>query len=49
MHKRSAGTIKNVTADKTVFDALLGALIASPPIRKDDLKPKRKKKRTKKA
>jgi hypothetical protein len=41
MPKRSA-TLKNVTVDKAASDALLGALIASKPIRKDDLKPKRK-------
>ena len=34
--------LKNVTVDRAAFDAILGALIASPPIRKDDLKPKRK-------
>jgi hypothetical protein len=36
---------------KAQFDALLRKLIASPPIRQDDLKPKRKapKKRAKKA
>lgn len=41
--------LKNVTVDKSSFDALLGRLIASPPIRKDDLKPKQKtvKKRAK--
>ncbi|MBZ5673246.1 MAG: hypothetical protein LAP61_03285 [Acidobacteriia bacterium] len=49
MPKRSAPALKNVTVDKSAFDALLGVLIASPPIRKDDLKPKRKSKRAKKA
>ncbi len=44
MHKRSAGTIKNVTVDKNAFVAVMRKLIASPPIRKDDLKPKRKAK-----
>ena len=44
------GTAKNIVADKSHFDAILRKLIASPPIRKDDLKPKRKaRKRTKKA
>jgi hypothetical protein len=47
MPKRS--TLKNVTVEKGAFDTLLRALIASPPIRQDDLKPKRKKKRAKKA
>src|SRR5665213_3574149 len=41
MPKRTTA-LKNVSVDKSAFDALLGALIASPPIRKDDLKPKRK-------
>jgi hypothetical protein len=51
MPKRSLGAYKNVVVEKTVFDALLRKLIASPPIRQDDLKPKRKapKKRAKKA
>lgn len=50
MPKRNTGTLKNVSVDKSAFDAILGALIASPPIRQDDLKPKRKapKKRAKK-
>ena len=47
---RSPATV-NVIADKSQFDAILRRLIASKPIRKDDLKPKRRtaKKRTKKA
>jgi hypothetical protein len=49
MPKRTSA-LKNVTVGKAAFDALLGALIASKPIRKDDLKPKRKvaRKRTQK-
>ena len=48
MPKRSTGTLKNVMVDKDTFVAIMRKLIASPPIRKDDLKPKRKraKKRT---
>ena len=42
MPKRTTGTLKNVTANKAEFDLILGALIASPPIRKDAIKPKRK-------
>jgi hypothetical protein len=42
MPKRAPAPLKNVTVDKSAFDALLGALIASKPIRKDDLKPKRR-------
>jgi len=38
--------IANIAVDKGRFDAILGTLIASPPIRQVDLKPKRK--RTKK-
>jgi hypothetical protein len=32
---------KNVIVDRGAFETLMLALIASPPIRKDDLKPKR--------
>jgi hypothetical protein len=42
MAKRSTAALKNVSVDKAAFDALLGRLIASKPIRKDDLKPKRR-------
>ena len=34
--------LKNVAVDKSAFDSLLSRLIASPLIRKDDLKPKRR-------
>jgi hypothetical protein len=34
--------LKNVTVDKSAFDNIMGILIATPPIRRDDLKPKRK-------
>ena len=47
MPKRTTTALKNVTVDKAAFDAILGVLIASPPIRKDDLKPKRKRKLSK--
>ena len=40
MPKRT--TLKNVMVDKDAFEAIMRKLIASPPIRKDDLKPKRK-------
>jgi len=42
------GTLKNVLLDKDAFEVIMRKLIASPPIRKDDLKPKRKRKRVKK-
>ena len=47
---RQAKTVKtaNATVSKAYLDALLQKLIASPPIRTDDLKPKRKKTREKK-
>jgi hypothetical protein len=38
-----------LTVDKSAFDAIMRKLIASGPIRKDDLKPKRKTKRAKEA
>lgn len=41
------GTLKNVLLDKDAFEVIMRKLIASPPIRKDDLKPKRKRKRVK--
>ena len=41
MPKRTTPALKNVTVDKSAFDTLLSVLVASPPIRKDDLKPKR--------
>ena len=44
MPKRSSAALKNVTVDKDAFTAIMRKLIASPPIRKDDLKPKRKAK-----
>jgi len=49
MPKRTTTALKNVTVDKAAFDAILGVLIASPPIRKDDLKPKRNAKQARKA
>jgi hypothetical protein len=42
MPKRTA--LKNLMVDKNAFVAIMRKLIASPPIRKDDLKPKRKAK-----
>ena len=42
MPKRSKPALKNVTVEKSAFDTIMRALIASPPIRKDNLKPKRK-------
>jgi len=42
------GTLKNVLLDKDAFEVIMRKLIASPQIRKDDLKPKRKRKRVKK-
>ena len=42
MPKRTTPALKNVTVDKSAFDTIMRTLIASPPIRKDDLKPKRK-------
>lgn len=44
--KRS--TLKNVVVDKGAFDTIMRALIASKPIRQDDIKPKRKKTAAKK-
>ena len=42
MPKRTPPPLKNVTVDKAAFDAIMRKLIATAPIRKDDLKPKRK-------
>jgi len=49
MPKRSTAPLKNVMVDRDAFTAIMRKLIASPPIRKDDLKPKRKRKRVKKS
>lgn len=35
--------LKNVLVEKDAFDAILRRLIASPPVRQNDLKPKRKR------
>jgi hypothetical protein len=42
MPKRSTAPLKNVTVEKSAFEAIMRKLIASPPIRKNDLKPNRK-------
>jgi len=50
MPKRSTLALKNVTVDKSAFDAIMRKLIASGPVRKDEISPKRKaaRKRAKK-
>ena len=45
MPKRSTGTLNNLSANEAEFDFILGTLIASPPIRKHNLKAKREGKR----
>ena len=48
--KRAAVTkLKNVMVDRDAFETIMRKLIASPPIRKDAIAPKRKVKRTKKS
>jgi len=47
MPKRAAAALNNVTVDKAEFDTIMRALIASPPIRKDDLKPKQQARKAK--
>jgi hypothetical protein len=42
MPKRTTAPLKNVMVDKDAFVAIMRKLVASPPIRKDELKPKRK-------